>query len=121
MKQSEKAEQVYEILLQQTTDQSERATFYHVLECAKYKQGEYKEALALYEKFLAIKQQSLPPNHPDLAYYYNNIGLVYENIRDYSKARSFYKRAVEIAQQSLPPIHPHLQMYSRNLDSVKNL
>ena len=28
----------------------------------------------LHEKALEIRQQSLPPNHPDLATSYNNIG-----------------------------------------------
>ena len=38
--------------------------------------GEYSKALSYYEKSLEIKQQSLPPNHPDLAASYNNIGEV---------------------------------------------
>ena len=36
--------------------------------------GDYPKALSSYEKALAIRQQSLPPNHPDLASSYNNIG-----------------------------------------------
>jgi tetratricopeptide (TPR) repeat protein len=83
--------------------------------------GEYSKALSSHEKALVIKQQSLPPNHPDLASSYNNIGGVYENLDDYSKARSFYERAVDIAQQSLSSNHPSLQRYSRNLDRVKKL
>ena len=39
--------------------------------------GEYSKALSSHEKALAIQQQSLPSNHPDLAMSYNNIGLVY--------------------------------------------
>ena len=37
--------------------------------------GEYSKALSSHEKALEIRQQSLPPNHPDLASSYNNIGL----------------------------------------------
>jgi tetratricopeptide (TPR) repeat protein len=118
MKQSEKAKQVYEILLQQTTDQRERATFYNHLGLAKYNQGEYKEALALYEKSLAIKQQSLPPNHPDLASSYGNIGLVYDNMGDYSKALSSYEKTLAIQQQSLPPNHPDLASSYMNIGNV---
>jgi tetratricopeptide (TPR) repeat protein len=118
MKQSEKAEQVYEILLQQTTDQSERAAFYHQQGWAKWNQGEYKEALALYEKSLAIKQQSLPPNHPDLATFYNNIGNVYKDMGDYSKALSYYEKSLAIDQQSLPPNHPNLASSYGNIGLV---
>jgi tetratricopeptide (TPR) repeat protein len=118
MKQSEKAEQVYKILLQQTTDKIERATYYHRLGWAKDNQGEYKEALALYEKSLAIRQQSLPPNHPDLAKSYNNIGLVYFNMGDYSKALSYYEKALAIDQQSLPPNHPDLATSYMNIGNV---
>ena len=73
--------------------------------------GDYPKALSSYEKALAIKQQSLPSNHPDLGAWvtYNNIGTVYENMADYTKARSFYERAVNIGQQSLPANHPNLQ------------
>ena len=38
--------------------------------------GEYPKALSYYEKALAIQQQSLPSNHPDLAIILN-IGNVY--------------------------------------------
>jgi tetratricopeptide (TPR) repeat protein len=118
MNQSEKAEQVYEILLQQTTDKIERATYYHQQGWAKWNQGEYKEALALYEKSLAIRQQSLPPNHPDLAKSYNNIGLVYYNMGDYSKALSSHEKSLAIKQQSLPPNHPNLATSYMNIGLV---
>jgi tetratricopeptide (TPR) repeat protein len=118
MNQSEKAEQVYEILLQQTTDQSERAAFYHQQGWAKDNQGEYKDALALYEKSLAIKQQSLPPNHPDLAASYMGIGLVYDNMGDYSKALSSHEKSLAIKQQSLPPNHPDLASSYGNIGLV---
>ena len=57
MGQSAKAQQVYETLLEQTTDESEKANIYERLGNAKYNQGEYKEALAFYEKSLEIRQQ----------------------------------------------------------------
>ena len=40
--------------------------------------GEYSKALSYYEKSLEIQQQSLPPNHPDLAASYMGIGIVYD-------------------------------------------
>jgi tetratricopeptide (TPR) repeat protein len=44
-----------------------------------FNMGDYPKALSSYEKTLAIQQQSLPPNHPDLAKSYGNIGIVYDN------------------------------------------
>ncbi|CAF4303304.1 unnamed protein product, partial [Rotaria sordida] len=50
--------------------------------------GEYSKALSSYEQSLEICKVALPPNHPDLATSYNNIGLVYNNMGEYSKALS---------------------------------
>ena len=81
--------------------------------------GEHLNALLSYEKALAIRQQSLPTNHPDLASSYNNIGAVYHGLSDYSKACLFYERAVNIAQLSLPSNHPDLEGYRKNLEILK--
>ena len=80
MGQYKKAEEVDQILLKQATTEKEKALMYHNIGWTKVKQGEYEEAILYYEKALAIQQQSLPPNHPDLAYIYNGIGSAYENM-----------------------------------------
>jgi len=79
----------------------------------------HAEAIRFYQKALDIQQQSLSPYHPDLGMSYNNIGLVYENMKNYSEARFFYEHAVEIGQKSLTSDHPHLQTYGKNLERVK--
>jgi tetratricopeptide (TPR) repeat protein len=84
-----------------------------------YTTGEYSKALSSHEKALAIKQQSLPSNHPELGSAYNNIGFVYEDMGDSSKARSFYEQAVDNGEQSLPANHPILQERRRNLQRVR--
>jgi tetratricopeptide (TPR) repeat protein len=88
MGESEQAQQISEFLLKLPTNNVEKGRLYHRLGLAKYDQCKYKEALRFYGKALAIRQ-SFPPNHPDLAFSYNNIDLVYEYMGDYSKARSF--------------------------------
>jgi tetratricopeptide (TPR) repeat protein len=120
MGQSAKAQQVYETLLEQTRDESEKGNTYERLGLAKYNQGEYKEALAFYEKSLLIRQQSLPSNHSNLAVSYNNIGLVYHSMGDYPKALSSHEKALEIKQQSLPSNHPDLAMSYGNIGNVYN-
>ncbi len=118
MGQPQRAQRVYEILLEQETEESAKAPIYNQLGSVKYQQGEYQKAIRFYEKALAIKQQSLPPNHPSLATSYNNIGNVYQNMGDYPKALSYYEKSLAIDQQSLPPNHPDLAMSYNNIGIV---
>ena len=63
--------------------------------------GEYSKALSSFERSLEIRKVALPPNHPDLAQSYNNIGSgVFDNMGEYSKALSYYERSLEIIQSS---------------------
>jgi tetratricopeptide (TPR) repeat protein len=101
MGQSEKAIQVYQILLDQATNENEKARIYHQIGRTKSNQGEYQEAATFYEKAHEIYEKSLPSNHPILAISYNTIGNVYLNIKDYPKALSAYMKVLEIKQESL--------------------
>jgi tetratricopeptide (TPR) repeat protein len=117
MGEPDQAQQVFEILLAQKTNDDEKGRIYHRLGLVKYDQGKYKEALTFYEKAIAIRQQSFPPN-PDLANSHNNIGLVYKCMHEYSKALSSYGKALEIQQQLLPPNHPHVASSYCNIGNV---
>jgi tetratricopeptide (TPR) repeat protein len=116
--QAEKAQQVYEVLLKETTKDIEKARIYYQIGCAKIDLGKYKEALTFYEKSLTIRQQLLPPNHPDLAKSYNGIGNVYYSMGEYSKALVYYEKTLEIRQQSLPSNHPDLAKSYNNIGGV---
>ncbi|CAF1286407.1 unnamed protein product [Adineta steineri] len=118
MGQFTKAQEVYEVLLHQTTDESDKAPIYNQLGSNKYNQGEYPEALEYYEKSLAIDQKTLPSNYPNLAHSYNNIGIVYNNMGDYPKALSFHEKALAFRQQSLPSNHPDLGASYNNIGWV---
>jgi Tfp pilus assembly protein PilF len=118
MGQFDKAEQVYEILLEQTTEEREKSPIYHQLGSIKDDQGEYKEAITFYEKSLEIDKKILPPNHLNLASSYNNIGGTYSKMREYSKALSYYEKDLEISQKSLPPNHPDLASSHNNIGAV---
>jgi tetratricopeptide (TPR) repeat protein len=118
MGQFDKAQQLYEILLEQTTNEHEKGDIYHQIGSTKAAQGEYSKALSFYEKALEIRQKTLPPNHPDLASSYNNIGLVYASMDEYSKALSSYEKALEIRQKTLPPNHPDLASSYNNIGLV---
>ncbi|CAF0907690.1 unnamed protein product [Adineta steineri] len=118
MGQFTKAEEVYEVLLHQATNESDRANIYHQLGRIKYYQGEYSESLTYYEKSLSIRQQSLPSNHPDLGISYSNIGLVQYNMGDYPTALSFQEKALAIRQQSLLSNHLDLGTSYNNMGLV---
>ncbi|CAF3973071.1 unnamed protein product [Adineta steineri] len=118
MGQFTKAQEIYQVLLHQTTNESNKAPIYYQLGWIKYNQGEYQEALSSHEKALKIRQQSLPSNHLDLADSYNRIGNVYDSISDYPKALSYYEKSLVIRQQSLPSNHPDLSSSYNNIGLV---
>jgi tetratricopeptide (TPR) repeat protein len=118
MGQPDKAQQVYEVMLQQASDEGEKAPIYNQLGKVKDDQGQYKEAITFYEKSLAIEQKILPPTHSNLANTYNNIGVAYRNMGEYSKALSYYEKALEIRQKTLPPTHPNLAASYNNIGNV---
>jgi tetratricopeptide (TPR) repeat protein len=116
--QPEKAEQVYEVLLEQTTNETKRGGIYCLLGRAKYSRAEYEEAITFYEKSLEIYKKTLPPNHTNFAASYSNIGVVYENMGEYSKALSYYEKDLEISRTSLPSNHPDLAASYTNIGNV---
>ncbi|CAF1475828.1 unnamed protein product [Adineta steineri] len=118
MGQFHKAQEVYEILLHQTTDEGDKVFIYHQLGEIKYNQGEYQEALTYCEKSLAIDQKTLSSNDLNLTYSYNNIGLVYDKMGDYPKALSSHEKALAIRQESLPSNHPDLGASYSNIGLV---
>jgi tetratricopeptide (TPR) repeat protein len=118
MGQFQKSQRVYEVLLDQATDESDKAPIYHQLGMMKRNQGEYKEAITFYEKSIGIEEKVVPRRQNNLANSYNNIGLVYDDMGEYSKALSSHEKALEIRQQSLPPNHLDLAMSYNNIGMV---
>lgn len=114
------AEELYNGLLADCSDDCDRATIYQELGRTKRYQGEYKKAAEFYEKSLEIYLTTLPEDHPSLANTYNNIGLVSNNMGDYSKALTFYEKAHQIKEKSLPPNHPKLATSYHNMGQVYN-
>lgn len=106
--QSDKAQEMFEILLEQTRDDIEKGRIYDELGLAKYNQKEYQTALTFYTKSLQIRQVSLPENHPDLCISYSNLGNTYREMGNYDKAISSYENSFEIREKLLPSNHPDL-------------
>ncbi|CAF1475651.1 unnamed protein product [Adineta steineri] len=113
-----KAEELYTVLLEQSSDQDEKAIYYHQLEYIKNDQGDYGKAIWYAEQALEIYQKTLPSNHPNLAPLYNNIGLAYDKMGDYSKTLSYYEKALEIRQITFPSNHPDLANSYNNIGGM---
>ncbi|CAF3410943.1 unnamed protein product [Rotaria sp. Silwood1] len=118
--QCDKAEELYNVLLEQTSDDSEIAHIYHLLGKVKREQGQYKEAISFYEKSLEIEQKTLPKDHPSLAPTYGNIGAVYNKMGNYTKALEFYEKDLEITKKAVPPNHPNLAISYNNIGAAYN-
>ena len=78
--------------------------------------GNIKKALTFYEKSLSIRQQLLPPNHPDLAKFLQQhrcgVLTAWVNIRKHFRIT---KKHLKFRQQSLPPNHPDLASSYNNI------
>jgi tetratricopeptide (TPR) repeat protein len=108
LSQYDKTEELYNVLLKQTSDEGEKALYYNQLGRIKDDQSDYENAIEYYENALEIYQKTVPRNYPSLAIFYNNIGLVYKHMKAYTNAISCYKKALEIEQKIVPVNYPHL-------------
>ncbi|CAF0878240.1 unnamed protein product [Adineta steineri] len=112
-----KAKELYNVLLEQTSNEGTKAFYYCQLGLVHYNQGDYQKAIWYNEQGIEIQQKTLPSNHLDLATSYNGIGLVYDEMGEFSKALSFYEKALEIRQETLSN-HPDLAELHNNIGLV---
>ncbi|MDR4468946.1 MAG: tetratricopeptide repeat protein [Nitrospira sp.] len=75
----------------------------------------YAEAAPLSQRALAIREQALGPEHPDVAASCNNLATLYDAQGAYAKAEPLYKRALAIWEQALGPEHPLVATSCNNL------
>jgi tetratricopeptide (TPR) repeat protein len=113
----DKAQQVYEVLLSQASDDAPKAFFSHQLGSVTYNKGEYEKAITFYSKAIEIYETRYS-NDIALAVSYNDIGLVYEKMGELSKALLFHEKTLKIHQKTLPPNHPRLVSSYNNIGSV---
>lgn len=114
----DEAEQVYDMLFNQTTREDERANIYQQLGWLKDRQGKYKEAITFNQKTLEIREKTLPPDHPSFSTPYNNLGLIYNKIGEYSKALSLHHQALAIEEKVTPTNHSSLAATYCNIGRV---
>ena len=113
-----KAEELYLALLEQKPSEPNQALYYHQLGLVKNEQGNYKEAVNVYERAISIGERVLPPTSPLLTISYNNIGVVYMNVEDYCQALSYFNKALAIQEKTLPVNHPDLATSHINIGGM---
>ena len=57
-----------------------------------YTQGQYVQAEPLYQRALAISEEALGADHPDVAHSLNNLATFYYTQDQYVQAEPLYKR-----------------------------
>jgi tetratricopeptide (TPR) repeat protein/CHAT domain-containing protein len=70
--------------------------------------GKFSEAIPLAQRALAIKEEVLGPDHPDVATTLNNLAVLYDNLGRYADAEPLYRRALAIREKALGPGHPDI-------------
>ncbi|CAF1258378.1 unnamed protein product [Adineta steineri] len=116
--QFDKAEELYEALLGETSNNRERAQVYHQLGWSNKNQKKYDQAIVFFEKSLEIKQQIYPSNDYVLATSFNEIGSVYERKIEYDKAWFYYKKGLNIQLETSPVNGPALAATFSSIGSV---
>ena len=80
--------------------------------------GEWKQAQACSLRAMAQGEANLPPDHPELAQAYNNVGVTYGDLGSHSKALEYKLKALTIRERVLPPEHPDLAQSYNNVGST---
>ena len=86
------------------------ATSLNNLALLYYTQGQYAQAEPLYQRALAIREQTLAPMHPDVGTSLHNLATLYCAQGQYAQAESLYQRALAIRDQTLGSMHPNVAL-----------
>ncbi len=77
--------------------------------------GNFDRARELYVRVLAIREQALGTNHPQVAISLGNLANIYYDKGDYETARRLHERSLAIREKALGLEHPDVAMSLNNL------
>ncbi|CAF0778831.1 unnamed protein product [Adineta ricciae] len=111
----QKAEELYNVQLSRTTNDTDKGHIYQELAWNKCQESKFDSAIELYEKAIDIYQNMHPPNQLGLAEALLNIGHVYTRQNNYTKAIAYYQKAITIQQELL---HSNLSVLAQSFDTL---
>ncbi|WP_309895498.1 CHAT domain-containing tetratricopeptide repeat protein [Archangium sp.] len=85
---------------------------------ALYKAGEYARAEPLYQRALALGEETLGKNHPTVATLLNNLANLYLEQGLYARAEPLLQRALALREETLGKNHPDVAFPLNNLASL---
>jgi len=77
--------------------------------------GEYRRALPLFERALAIREKALGAEHPDTVSSLNNLAEVHRSMGAFDRALPLYERSLAIREKVLGPKHRATAISLNNL------
>jgi tetratricopeptide (TPR) repeat protein len=80
--------------------------------------GATDEAVALFQRTLAMREEALGGDHPLLAQSLNNLANFYASTAQYAEAKALFERALAIQEEALGPNHPIVATSLSNLGVV---
>ncbi|MBL1208644.1 tetratricopeptide repeat protein [Geminocystis sp. GBBB08] len=83
--------------------------------------GNYREAISVMEKILAIVKEGLGENNVYTAVLINNLGELYFAVGDYKKAESFYQQALMIIKNISKEDTLNTAIFLNNLGKVQHI
>jgi len=83
-----------------------------------HREGRYRDAIPKAREALALREQALGPDHPEVATSLNSLAELLRLTGDYGGARPLYERALKIREQVLGPNHRDVTTSLNNLALV---
>jgi tetratricopeptide (TPR) repeat protein len=80
-----------------------------------YRAGKFSEAMPLARRSLAIREQTLGPDHPDVATSSSWLAQLYKSQGHYAEAEALFRRALAIREKALGRDHPDVAKSLNNL------
>jgi len=80
--------------------------------------GKYREAAAIAQQELRLRQQLLGEQHPSCATCLNNLAGMYNEMEDFGKAEPLFQKALALRKQALSEKHPD---YAISLNSLASM
>jgi len=81
----------------------------------------YKQAIALYERALAIDEKLYDKAHPKIANILNNLALLYQAKGDYMQSKLLFERSLTMIRQFFENDHPIVTRYSNNYNELLSI